>query len=181
MKCWHCCIDLPKNKENIFRIPLSIDINNKIMCIGHTCCVNCSLAYIITSNNIYDISLSIQLLYDMYNIKSNIFPSPCKELLIDFGGTMSYKKFHENHEKHYTSILLPPFLPLESFNTENIKIMDYNLQSPNIKNDQMIHFTNQEIQNKNKKLSLRRKKPMSSKHVSFEKTMGLYSVIETKE
>ena len=159
MKCWHCCIDISKKKRkdkekdkdkdncSIFKIPINIDIHDNIICIGHCCCINCSLAYIISSNTIYDISLSIQLLYNMYQMK-NILPSPMKELLKDFGGTMTYEEYHKNHIEHYTNTLLPPFLPLDSFNTENIKIIDYNVSNKIRKNNQLIDLTYQEKDSK---------------------------------
>jgi len=168
IKCLWC---IYKIKTKFF-IPIKY-INNKYEVIGQFCCINCCLAYILNSNLVYSKSLLIQLLYKMYesflikNKIKKIIPSPPKEILLDFGGKFSYEEYNKLKIK-YVNLILPP---ITSINIEFEKL-DFN-DSIKKKN---IPITDNQINNAKNNLLLKRKKPLKSKYISIEKTMGLVKI-----
>lgn len=168
IKCWWC-IDKIKQK---FPIPLEYK-NGKFKTLGHFCCINCCLSYILNNNLLYSKTLLIQLLYKMYesyllenNIKK-IIPSPPKEMLLDFGGTLSYKEYNK-FKLIYVNIILPPIISI------NIEFEKLNLNDSCKKKN--IPITENQINNAKNNLALKRKKPIKSKYISIEKTMGLVKI-----
>lgn len=168
IKCWWCIEKI----ETKFCIPLEYT-NKKYKVLGNFCCINCCLSYILHSDLLNSKTLLIQLLYKMYesylsenNIKK-IIPSPPKEILSDFGGTISYEEYNKL-KINYVNIILPPII---SVNIEFEKL-DFN-DSLKKKN---IPITENQINNAKNNLALKRKKPIKSKYISIEKTMGLVKI-----
>lgn len=165
IKCWWCIDKI----DNNFPIPIEYN-KKKFKVLGHFCCINCSLAYILHNNLLYSKSLLIQLLYKMYNnyIKDKkIIPSPPKEILEDFGGELTYEEYNKL-KIEYINLILPPII---SINVEFEKI-NFNKSL----NKKMIPITDNQINNARNNLSLKRKKPIKSKYISIEKTMGLVKI-----
>lgn len=165
IQCWWCIDIIKKN----YPVPIKYE-NEEFSVLGHFCCINCTLSYILHSNLLYSKTLLIQLLYKMYKkcIKNNkIIPSPPKEILENFGGKLSYEEYNKLKLNH-VHIIYPPMV---SINIEYEKI-NLNKSLPN-KN---IPITENQITNAKNNLSLKRKKPIKSKYISIEKTMGLVKI-----
>lgn len=168
IKCWWCIDNININ----FSIPIKYD-NSKFKVLGSFCSINCCLSYILHTNLLYSKTLLIQLLYKMYEsyLKKNkinkIIPSPPKEILIDFGGKTSYKEYNKL-KINYINLILPPMISINT-DFEKINVDDKLI----IKN---IPITDNQISNAKNNLSLKRKKPIKSKYISIEKTMGLVKI-----
>ena len=170
-KCWWC---IYKCNNRYFHIPIEYK-NKTFHVIGYMCSLNCCIAYIFNSNHIRNSSLSLNLLYKLYSnyIESEnitcITPSLPKEVLIDFGGELTYDAYNKkkllNNRSH---ILIPPVtridIQLETSTLINIKD---NQNNNNILN-------HDDILKKNKKLKLKRSKPLTYNHLSIEKSLGIF-------
>lgn len=169
IKCWWCIYNC--NNET-YHIP--IFYTNKIFhVVGYLCSLNCCVAYILNSNNIRNSSLSLNLLYKLYDkfIDNNkIVPSLPKEILIDFGGSMTYDEYNSNKIKNiHSHIILPPLtcigIQLETVNSINMDTVD-------------IQLLDKDNINKTKNtLKLKRSKPISYNHLSIEKSLGIFKSI----
>ena len=165
IKCWWCIDNIKQN----YPIPIKYE-KKKYSVIGNFCCINCSLSYILHNNLLYSKTLLIQLLYKMYKkyIKdTTIIPSPPKEILICFGGSVTYEEYNKL-KLNYINIIYPPMV---SINIEFEKV-NFN-KKENIKS---IPITDNQINNAKNNLLLKRKKPIKSKYISIEKTMGLIKI-----
>lgn len=165
IKCWWCIDTIDQN----FPLPIKYE-KKKFNVIGHFCCINCALSYILHNNLLYSKTLLIQLLYKMYQkyIKDNtIIPSPPKEILECFGGKISYKEYNKL-KLNYINIIYPPMISI------NIEFEKINLNKSILNKN--IPITDNQINNAKNNLSLKRKKPIKSKYISIEKTMGLIKI-----
>ena len=116
-KCWWCVTDITKHT---FHIPISIE-NQVFRVIGYFCSLNCCLSYILKSVNIKNQTLSISLLYKLYNkfiVTNNIkdiVPSPPRETLRIFGGDLTYEEYDKIKISNNVIINLMffPGIPLE--------------------------------------------------------------------
>lgn len=156
-KCWWCIADL--SSDNPFRIPISHE-KNEFKVIGQCCSLNCCMAYILNGSNVSNPSTSICLLYKLYsvfikknNIK-NIVPSPPREVLRIFGGDICYEEYNKIKNLNSANIITPPIVPVKPQITYFINTSALKTSSKNT-------------------LVLKRSKPLTSKHVSIEKTLGI--------
>ena len=109
-KCWWCCYSF---NNNPIYIPTDYE-NNEFKVYGNFCSFSCALSYNYYNNK--DIEQSIKnesLIYTFYNkIENNsseikkIKYAPPKELLIDFGGTLTIDEFRNNQIIY--NIIYPP-------------------------------------------------------------------------
>lgn len=167
-KCWWCIDTIKKS----FFVP--IEYNNKeYKVLGHFCCINCCLSYILHSNLLYSKTLLIQLLYKMYesylsdNDIKRIIPSAPKEILLDFGGKVSYKDYNKL-KLNYVNVILPPIRSI------NIEYEEFDFDKSSKK--KFIPITDNQIKTAKTNLALKRKNPIKSKYISIEKTMGLVKI-----
>ena len=85
LHCLHCFREIKEKYE----IPIRKK-NNVFECAGVYCSLNCCAYDVIASNNL----TSYHLLHEMYSMSERIEPSPAKETLKIFGGTLTYEQFH---------------------------------------------------------------------------------------
>jgi hypothetical protein len=105
LHCLHCFSKIEKQ----YQIPVR-KTDKGFECKGTFCSLSCACAYIM---NISDNSkwTSYQLLHEMYDMKRQIKPSPDKECLKIFGGTLTNEEFHSGSEYH---IVQHPFVSLKN-------------------------------------------------------------------
>ena len=103
--CWWCC-QLPFKEERYYAVSKYDTIKHIYHVYGSFCSLHCVKAYILDkrlSNTPKIISWFVKMCKEVYGV-SNIRPSPPREMLKMFGGTLSVEEFHE---KALTSIIHP--------------------------------------------------------------------------
>ena len=109
-KCWWCCYSF--NNDPVY-IPTDYE-DNEFKVYGNFCSFPCALSYNYYNNR--DIEQSIRnesLIYTFYNRVTNngskiekIKYAPPKELLIDFGGTLTIDEYR--NDKIIYNVIYPP-------------------------------------------------------------------------
>jgi hypothetical protein len=163
-KCWWC-----RNTFITPHIQLPEDYyNNTFYCIGHFCSYNCCGAYNLDLNdNITSkrISLLNLLYYKTYFEFINITSAPHWITLEEYGGKLSIKEFRENslnNSKEYL-VLHPPIVSRQMQIEESYKQKKF----------KDIPFSETEHN-----YAIKRNKPINSKHMNLEVTMGLMKKIK---
>jgi len=111
MRCWHCTLyfDTPP-----CAMPLKFE-DGKFHVYGCFCSFNCMVSYNLQSRNSHKWETSglINLMYDkIYGTIADIKPAPHKEVLREYGGSLTraeYKKCLEDNITTY-ELLLPPIV-----------------------------------------------------------------------
>ena len=129
IKCYHCTY-------NFNGMPYSIPykyIKDTYYVYGNFCSFECAYAYLL-SHNIPKKEESISLLFllnrDMFKLDkvTDIIPAPNKEVLIDYGGTMTIDEFRKSKVNKYYTICIPP---IESISHQ---VEEYNIGATTKKN-----------------------------------------------
>jgi len=159
-KCWWC-------RNNFTNPPIQLPedyYNNTFYCVGHFCSYNCAVSYNLDLNDIITskrISLINLLYYKTYTEFNNIIPAPHWITLEEYGGKLSINEFRENsinNTKDYL-VLHPPIVSRQMQIEESYKQKKFkDIQSCS------------DIENN---YTIRRNKPINSKQLNLEVTMGL--------
>lgn len=159
-KCWWC-----RNSFMTHPIQLPEDYyNNTFYCIGHFCSYNCAVSYNLDLNDITTskrISLINLLYYKTYTEFNTITPAPHWVTLEEYGGKLSINEFREssiNNTKDYL-VLHPPIVSRQMQIEESYKQKKFKDTHSCL-----------EIENN---YTIRRNKPINSKQLNLEVTMGL--------
>ncbi len=165
-KCWWC-----RNSFSTPSVELPEDYYNEIFyCIGNFCSFNCVKSYNLDLNDSFTWKREslINLLYNKtYSNIKEITPAPSWMVLKEFGGTLSIDDFRQNlllNTKDYL-ILHPPLISRQMQIEESYKL--HKLTEVPIDKINKI-YSEVEVD-----YSIKRTKPINTKHLNLETTMGL--------
>lgn len=118
VKCWHCC-------QQFGNMPIGIPhdyIDGIYHLYGNFCTPQCALAFLYTNKEEADSANRstkeqyLHMIWDEYYrpiLNTELFRAPPKEVLFDFGGTLSNKEYHEiSMMKTCFLINRPNFVPI---------------------------------------------------------------------
>jgi len=118
IKCWNCCYNFISKPIGLpYKTKISKLTNQKIFYVkGCFCSFSCAKTYNINTSNMVSWCSYEKLLNEYYLLSGGILPiqkASNKEVLLDFGGTISIDKFREafNKNKIY-KMKLPPTISL---------------------------------------------------------------------
>jgi hypothetical protein len=165
-KCWWC-----KNHFNTPPVQLPDDYYSKtFFCHGHFCSFNCMKSYNLDLNDslLWKRESLINLLYFMtYSEYKEITPAPHWITLEEYGGTLTLDEFRKNsliNSKEYL-VLHPPLISRQMQIEESYKISKLK--------EVPIGQINRIYSEMDSEYSIKRKKPIQSKQLNLETTMGL--------
>ena len=150
------------------------EMNGTYMVYGNFCCPQCAFAYLLQETVDPHVRWErIALLHRIYDREGNgrMFPAPCRESLVLFGGPLTIESFRATIDKRYVRVdmHMPPMVTiLGSIDTKPIDFFD-----SSIKNTLVGSLQKENTVKAQEGLRLKRSKPLKDRDSTLDSVMQI--------